>query len=94
MRKWRGEEMTGAKQGGPPALFAWDVVLCGRGECGVTDDRVAALRHVRRVLQAADAGSRGRVRRVTVGVSGRVEYVELGVVAEAWRDEGAVVWAW
>ncbi|HEU5025673.1 MAG TPA: hypothetical protein VFV01_12200 [Spirillospora sp.] len=59
----------------------------------MTDDRGAALRHVRRALQAADAGGRGRVRRVTVGLSGRVEYVELGVVAEAWREDGEVVWA-
>ncbi|MGI5325199.1 hypothetical protein [Actinomadura nitritigenes] len=75
-------------------LFSWDVVLREGGECGVTDDQVAALRHVRRALRAADVGARGRVRRVTVGLSGRVEYVELGVVAEAWRDGGAVVWAW
>ncbi|GAA2133245.1 hypothetical protein GCM10009727_26480 [Actinomadura napierensis] len=89
-----GDEMTGAKRGGPPALFAWDVVLCDGGASGVTDDQVVALRHVRRVLQEADAESRGKVRRVTVGLSGRVEYVELGVVAEAWRDGAAVVWAW
>ena len=89
-----GDEMTGAKKGGPPMLFAWDVVLRDGGECGVTDDRGAALRHVRRALQSGKAVGRGRVRRVTVGLSGRVEYVELGVVAEAWRDGAVVVWAW
>ncbi|MER6815291.1 hypothetical protein ABT299_38995 [Spirillospora sp. NPDC000708] len=86
--------MTGARRGGPPALFAWDVALREGGECGVTDDQAAALRHVRRALQGADAGARGRVRLVTVGLSGRVEYVELGIVVEAQRDGGAVVWAW
>jgi hypothetical protein len=89
-----GECMAGARKGGPPALFAWDVVLRDGGASGVTDDQGTALRHVRRALQAADAGGRGRVRRVAVGFSGRVEYVELGVVAEAWRDGGSVVWAW
>lgn len=86
--------MTGARKGGPPTLFAWDVALREGGECGVTDDRDAALRHVRRVLHAADGGARGRVRRVTVGLSGRVEYVELGVVAEVWREGGMVTWTW
>ncbi|MVZ99134.1 hypothetical protein F8568_001770 [Actinomadura sp. LD22] len=43
---------------------------------------------------ADGAEGRGQVRRVTVGLSGRVDYVELGVVAEAWGDGGAVTWAW
>ncbi|MFI0482694.1 hypothetical protein [Actinomadura sp. 9N215] len=75
---------------GPP-LYAWDVA---EGACGVTEDRDAAIRHVRRGLEEGAPGTRGEVRRVAVSMSGRVEYLQLGVVVEGRRDArtGGVVW--
>ncbi|WP_344901754.1 hypothetical protein [Actinomadura meridiana] len=49
---------------------------------------------MRRELEGAAPGARGKVRRVAVSLSGRVEYLELGVVVEGRRDAltGGVVW--
>ncbi|MFB4304626.1 hypothetical protein [Actinomadura sp. GTD37] len=74
----------------PPQLYAWDV---GDGQSGVTDDFAAAITCVDLALRGASAGVCGAIRLVTVSVYGMSEYIELGVVGEARRDDGGVVWA-
>ncbi|MGH3241655.1 MAG: hypothetical protein ACRDNL_14875 [Spirillospora sp.] len=83
--------MSAKERNSAPSLYAWDVA---EGACGVTGDRDAAIQHVRRGLEAAAPGTRGEVRRVAVSMSGRVEYLQLGVLVEGRRDAGAggVVW--
>ncbi|TMR03745.1 hypothetical protein ETD83_10060 [Actinomadura soli] len=75
-------------------MFTWDARAGDRGWSGVTDDRNTAMRHVHQVLRGSGPGGRGTIRRVALDPLGRVRYVRLNVVAEAWLDEatGAVVW--
>lgn len=75
-------------------MFAWDVRGGESGWGGVTDDRNAAMRHVHRALHESGPGGWGTVRHVALDPLGRVRYIHLSTVAEAWRDEatGAVVW--
>ncbi|TDB82103.1 hypothetical protein E1264_31790 [Actinomadura sp. KC216] len=81
----------GVKQVSGPPLYTWDVA---EGACGVTGDRDAAIQQVLLGLETAAPGTRGAVRRVAVSMSGRVEYLRLGVVVEGGRDArtGGVVW--
>lgn len=80
-------------------LYAWDVeppdTTRTSGAGGVTGDESEAIGQVRRALAGAPAGTSGVVRRVAVGESGRVAYVNLGTIGRAWLDgaSGAVVWA-
>ncbi|TDD89323.1 hypothetical protein E1293_05165 [Actinomadura darangshiensis] len=75
-------------------IFVWDVRGRDAGWAGVTDDRDAAMRHVHQVLRDGGPDGWGTVRRVALDPLGRVRYVPIRTVAEAWRDEGtgAVVW--
>ncbi|TDD34852.1 hypothetical protein E1287_15340 [Actinomadura sp. KC06] len=75
-------------------LFAWDVFTVNAGQCGVTDDRDVAIRHVHRALRGFEEGASGKVRRVALAPDGTAAYVDLRTVGEAWRDAstGAVVW--
>lgn len=79
---------------GPTRLYAWDVQIGDRGEAGVTDDRSRAISNVHEALRTAETKARGKVRKVGISSAESGKYVELGDVAEAWRDEasGAVVW--
>lgn len=78
----------------PRKIFVWDVRNGDAGWSGVTDDRDAAMKHVHRVLRDCGPDGQGSVRRVALDPLGRVRYIHLKTVAEAWRDEatGAVVW--
>jgi hypothetical protein len=80
--------------GGPVQLYVWDVRSGGGGRCGVTDDRVKAIRDVHDTLRKLEGGARGVVRRVGLSPVGFAKYIELGHVGEACRDEasGAVIW--
>jgi hypothetical protein len=84
--------MTAGSGRNEPALYSWDVEGSGDGrrvsQCGVTDDRQAALRHVHHALADAPDGTRGVVRRVELSVSGRPVYVHLDTIAWARRDGG------
>jgi hypothetical protein len=82
--------MNVGTMGGAP-LYSWDVA---GGAGGVSGDPEAAIRQMRRELEQATPGARGNVRRVAVSASGRVEYLELGVLVEGRRDAltGGVVW--
>ncbi|GAA4238519.1 hypothetical protein GCM10022254_54810 [Actinomadura meridiana] len=73
----------------PPTLYAWDIES---GEGGVTDDLDAAVTNVDRALRGAVAGAGARIRMVVVSTYGTSEYIELGVVGEARREGGGVVW--
>ncbi|MFG2090180.1 MULTISPECIES: hypothetical protein [unclassified Spirillospora] len=87
--------MTEPTPAGPPRkIFVWDVRGRDAGWAGVTDDRDAAMRNVHQVLRDGGPDGWGTVRRVALDPLGRVRYVHLRTVAEAWRDEGtgAVVW--
>lgn len=79
---------------GPKRLFSWDVTTSHGGRGGVTDDRGRAIAHVHDALTEAEGGARGEVRRVGLSGTGLAQYVVLGGVAEAWRDEltGAIIW--
>ena len=73
----------------PPRLYSWDA---GNGRSGVTDDMDAAFGHVDLALREAATGVRGSVRLVTVSTYGRSEYIVLGVVGQARRDDAGVLW--
>ncbi|WP_111830862.1 hypothetical protein [Actinomadura madurae] len=73
----------------PPQMYAWDV---GNGQSGVTDDMDAAIANVELALRGASTGVRGAVRLVTVSMCGRSEYIDLGIVGEARRGDGGVLW--
>ncbi|GAA1897276.1 hypothetical protein [Actinomadura bangladeshensis] len=85
-------EPPGARK--PRKIFVWDVRSRDAGWAGVTDDRGTAMQHVHRLLRNGGPDGRGSVRRVALDPLGRVRYIHLRTVAEAWRDEGtgAVVW--
>lgn len=78
----------------PRKIFVWDVQGRDAGWAGVTDDRDAAMRNVHQMLRDGGPDGWGTVRRVALDPLGRVRYVHLKMVAEAWRDAGtgAVVW--
>ncbi len=77
-----------------PEIFAWDVRAEDAGWAGVTSDRNVAMQHVHRVLRDIGPGGWATVRHVALDPLGRVRYITLGTVAEAWLDDrtGAVVW--
>lgn len=85
-------ESTAARK--PRKIFVWDVRGQDAGWSGVTDNRDAAMQHLHRVLREGGPDGQGSVRRVALDPLGRVRYIHLKTVAEAWRDEatGAVVW--
>ncbi|MCP9951659.1 hypothetical protein [Actinomadura madurae] len=70
-------------------MYAWDVE---DGQAGVTDDMDAAITHVDLALRGASTGVRGAIRLVTVSMYGRSEYIDLGIVGEARRGDGGVLW--
>ncbi|NVI86944.1 hypothetical protein [Actinomadura sp. BRA 177] len=72
-----------------PQMYAWDVE---DGQAGVTDDMDAAITNVDLALRGAATGVCGAIRVVTVSMYGNSEYIDLGVVGKARRDEGGVVW--
>ncbi|CNG31523.1 Uncharacterised protein [Mycobacterium tuberculosis] len=78
----------------PRKIFVWDVRGRDAGWAGVTGDRDAAMKHVHRVLRDCGPDGWGSVHRVALDPLGRVRYVRLRTVAEAWRDKktGAIVW--
>ncbi|WP_433475828.1 hypothetical protein ACQPZP_01610 [Spirillospora sp. CA-142024] len=73
----------------PPQMYAWDVE---NGQSGVTDDMGAAITYVDLALREATTGVCGAIRLVTVSTYGKSEYIDLGVVGEARRDGGGVLW--
>ncbi|MEU5994023.1 hypothetical protein ABZ806_34055 [Spirillospora sp. NPDC047418] len=73
----------------PPRMYAWDV---GNGHAGVTDDMDAAFTHVDLALRGAATGVCGAVRLVTVSLYGKSEYIVLGLVGHARRDDAGVMW--
>jgi hypothetical protein len=78
----------------PPKLYAWDVWAREAGRGGVTDDREAAIRHVREALHSLAPHASGKVRHVVLAPDGTAAYVDLRTVGEAWHDEttGTVIW--
>lgn len=73
----------------PPRLYAWDV---GNGHAGVTDDMDTAFTHVDIALHGAATGVCGAVRLVTMSTYGKSEYIVLGIVGQARRDDAGVMW--
>ncbi|SNT13457.1 hypothetical protein SAMN05443665_10175 [Actinomadura meyerae] len=75
-------------------MFTWDVRAGDRGWSGVTGDRDTAMRHVHQTLVAQEPGAWGTVQQVALEPLGRIRYVRLRTVAEAWVDARtrAVVW--
>ncbi|MEW2354329.1 hypothetical protein [Spirillospora sp. NPDC029432] len=69
-------------------LYSWTVV--SRRAAGVTDSPAMAAGHVADELAQAPAGAEGSVRRVALA-SAHAQYVDLGEVARARREDGGTV---
>ncbi len=70
-------------------MYAWDIE---DGQGGVTDDMTAAIGYVDLALGGAATGVCGAIRLVTVSMYGQSEYIDLGVIGRARRDDGGVMW--
>lgn len=76
-------------------MYAWDAETPDDAvpdACGVTDDRAVAIECVRLAVGSGPADARGRVRKVDVSLSGRIVFVDLGVIGEARFDGNDITW--